>query len=155
MWCRSVRGDKSGSRGQGGSPGDQDGIGIPSRSAPASSHDSLIDALENALRLLNTDAGIVGHEFSVNIALGHVEREIRRWWAKKPKSRFSLLGLEKRGRPPVLARDVKDLRDLRAANPGSDCYEEFKKRTGVGQQQARIRYKAADKKIAKTRRRIL
>jgi hypothetical protein len=102
------------------------------------------------LRELKADGGRVGHEFLVNLALGQVERAIRRWRAKNPKSRFSLLRLERRGRPPLLDGDVEDLRALRAADPDSDGQAKFKKQTGVGKQRARIRYQAAAKRIAKT-----
>jgi hypothetical protein len=147
MWCRSVRDDIPGSRGQSGSSSDQGGLGIPSRSAPAPTREILKATFKNALRELEADKDRVCDELWLNLAFGQVERVIRRWRAENPKSRFSPTRL---GRRPLLERDVELLRALRAANPGSDCRAEFDKAISVGKQQARIRYQVADKKMAET-----
>jgi hypothetical protein len=140
-----VRDDIPGSRRQSGSSSDQDGLGIPSRSARASSRDILIDKLEGAVRELKAAGDRVGHDLLLNLALGQVERAIRRWRAENPSSRYPSFPL---GRPAVLDKDVEDLLALREANPGSDCRAEFEKGTSVGKQRARIRYRDADERIA-------
>lgn len=134
--------DNSSSRGPDGSPRGPDGLGIPSRSAPASSRETLIRHLEFAL-----DAFRNAEEkaWSQNIALMEVEGAIQTWreetWLERPPGPL-------RGRPPVVDRDAQTLLDLRAANPGSDCREIFEKRTGAEKQQARIRYQNANARVA-------
>jgi hypothetical protein len=64
-----VRGDKSGSRGQDGSPSDRDGLGILSRSAPASARDILKDKLECAPGSLKADDDSSLHGLSLNHAI--------------------------------------------------------------------------------------
>ena len=147
MWCRSVRDDNSSSRGQGGSSSDPDGFGIPSRSAPASTSEILLDSLELALREFRADGN--GADFLRNAALGQVERAIKRWRAEDPASR-SLFG--HRGRPPtVLEADVQLLLDLRKAKPGFNCRKDFTDmllRRGFSKHRAGERYRAATAKIA-------
>jgi hypothetical protein len=157
MWCRSVRDDKSGSRGQDGSPSDSDGLGIPSRSAPASPLEILIGklerglheakALEHALREVRADGD--RFELWLNLMLGQVEQATRRWRAESPSSRpqtfFPL------GRPPALDEDVLLLRALRSAKPGLDCRAEFTATLlsrGFSKHWVRTRYRAADGAIA-------
>lgn len=142
MWCRSVADDIPGSRGQGGSPSDQDGLGIPPRSAPASTREILISKLEHALDLFRDDEEKAWWQ---NIALMDVEGAIQTWRAEtRPERPPGPL----RGRPPVVDRDAQTLLDLRAANPGSDCREIFEKRTRAEKQQARIRYQNANALVA-------
>jgi len=145
MWWRSVRDDKSSSRGRSGSCSDQDGLGIPSRSAPASTRDVLTAKVKDLLRELRAGGDRVGDGLLVNLALGQVERAGRRWRAEDPKRRFSPLAL---GRPALLERDVEILLALRAANPGADCRAEFAQAIGARKQRARIRDRDADKRIA-------
>ena len=130
--------DKSGSRGPDGSPCDPDGLGIPSRSAPASSRDLLIRHLKFAL-----DAFTDGEEkgWWLNMALLNVEGAIQAWRAETPLVRPPGPPL---GRPPVIEGDAQILLNLRAANPDSDCRVEFEKWTGANKQRARIRYQNAD-----------
>jgi hypothetical protein len=130
--------DKSGSRGPDGSPCDPDGLGIPSRSAPASSRDLLIRHLKFAL-----DASRDGEKkgWWLNMALLAVEGAIQAWRAETPLVRPPSPPL---GRPPVVEGDAQTLLNLRAANPHSDCRVEFEKWTGASKQRARIRYQDAD-----------
>jgi hypothetical protein len=74
MWCRSVRDDKTGSRGQDGSPSDPDGLGIPSRSAPASPREILIRHLEFALDAFRNDEN---EGWWLNMALHALRARIR------------------------------------------------------------------------------
>jgi hypothetical protein len=143
MWCRSVRDDHSRSSGP-------DGVGVPSRSAPASTREVLIEKLEHALRKLKADDDKTG--FWANLALGQVEQAIQRWRAENPSSRppsyFPL------GRPPVIDGDVELLLDLRKANPQSDGWAEFAgtfDRT-LSKAWVRARYRAADRKIDKMKK---
>ena len=152
MWYRSVRDDNSGSRGPDGSPRDPDGLGIPSRSAPASTREILIDGLERALREAKDDEDWAGHELLVNLALGQVEQAIKRWRAEDPSSRpqtfFPL------GRPTVLEGDVQLLLDLRRARPGSDCRKEFTAALlsrGLTKERARTRYRDANTEVESER----
>jgi hypothetical protein len=134
--------DKSGSRGQGGSPSDLGGLVGPQGSAPASSRENLIRRLEFALDLFRNDEEKAWWQ---NIALMDVEGAIQTWraetWPERPPGPL-------RGRPPVVDRDAQTLLDLRAANPDSDCREIFEKRTGAEKQQARIRYQNANALVA-------
>jgi hypothetical protein len=141
------------SRGQDGSPSDQGGLGIPSRSAPASLREILIDKFERALRELKADGDGLRSDFARNCALGQVEQAIQRWRAESPSSRphafFPL------GRPPVLDEDLPLLRALRKAKPGADCRAEFSAtllRRGFGKHWVGARYRAADRAIAKMER---
>jgi hypothetical protein len=147
MWRGSVRSDIPSSRGQSGSSGDQDGLGIPSRSAPASATDVLIDKLESALRELKADGDRVGHELLQSLALGQAEQAIRRWRAEKPSRSRRIISL---GRPTVLEGDVRLLRALREANPNSDCWVEFSGAIGrgFGKHWVRARYREANRAIA-------
>jgi hypothetical protein len=147
MWCRSVRDNKSGLREQGGGSSDQDGLGIPSRSAPALSRENLRNKLECALREVNTDRDST--ELFLNLALGQLEQAIRRWRAESPSSRPDLF--VPLGRPTVLGEDVRLLRALRKADPSSDCRVEFAKAIGrkIGKRQINARFLAADRAIAK------
>ncbi len=144
MWWRSVPDDVSSSRGQDGSPSDQGGLGIPPRSAPASSspppgsREELISHLEFALRAFKADEN---EGWWLNMALLAVEGGIQAWRAEHPQERPPGPSL---GRPKVLDGDVQTLLAMRAAEPGSDCRAGFKKWTGAGKQQARIRYRDAD-----------
>jgi hypothetical protein len=149
MWWRSVRDDKNGSRGQDGSPSDPDGLGIPSRSAPASTREILIDRLESAVRELKADGDRIGQELLLNLALSAVEQAIQRWRVERPSSRSRGL-FARRGRPSVLDEDVKRLTDLRNARPGSECEEEFVASFGrsLHRQQILVRYRRAHKKIS-------
>jgi hypothetical protein len=134
--------DKSGSRGPDGSPCDPDGLGIPSRSAPATSRETLIRRLGDALIAFRDDEEKAGW---LSMTLTAVEEAIHAWRSANPHvSALSLLP----GRPTVVEGDAQTLLDLRAANPGSDCRREFEKTTGADKQQARKRYKAADARVA-------
>ena len=95
--------DKSGSRGPDGSPCDPDGLGIPSRSAPASSRDTLIHHLEFALVKLRD-----GEEkgWLLNLMLMGVEGAIKTWRAEtEPERRPG----PATGRPPVVEGDAQML----------------------------------------------
>ena len=81
MWCRSVRDDKSGSRGPDGSPSDHDGVGIPSRSAPASTRESLIRHLEFAFDAFRNDEN---EGWWLNMALHALEGGMQAWRAELP-----------------------------------------------------------------------
>jgi hypothetical protein len=138
MWCRSVRDDKTGSRGQDGSPSDPDGLGIPSRSAPASPREILIRHLEFALDAFRNDEN---EGWWLNMALHALEGGMQAWRAETPLERPPGPSL---GRPTVVEGDAQVLLRLRAATPGSDCRTEFEKWTRAGKQRARIRYQDAD-----------
>lgn len=146
-----MRDDKSSSRGPDGSPRDPDGVGIPSRSAPASTSDEkLIDRLERALHALKADGD--DSELWASLALGQVEQAIRRWRAESAARRYPFAPL---GRPQVIVGDVELLLTLRNVNPGSDCQMEFAKTFGgqLTKQRISARYRAADKAISKTNQR--
>jgi hypothetical protein len=143
-----VADDIPSSRGQDGSPSGPDGLGISSRSAPASSRERLIEAIEHALLALKGDTDGLW----LNLALGKVEQAIERWRVERPSSRPRLQHvLARRGRPTVLNEDVERLTDLRNAHPGSDCEAEFVASFGrsLHRQQILIRYRRADEKIIK------
>jgi hypothetical protein len=148
MWFRSVRDEKTGSRGPDGSPRGPDGLGIPSRSALASSrrkrspHKIIIRRLEFALRMFKEGRP----EWRLTSALRSVERDIQSWCAKNPAQKYPWSTPQ--GRPRVLDKDIQTLLRLRAANPDSDCRTEFERTTGVGKQRSRVRYQDADAAIA-------
>jgi hypothetical protein len=143
-----MRDDKSSSRGEDGSPSGPDGLGIPSRSAPASSspppgsREELISHLEFALRAFEDDEN---EGWWLNMALLAVEGGIQAWRAETPLERPPGPPL---GRPKVVDDDAQKLLDLRAAKPGSNCRTDFERWTGAGQQRARIRYQDADARVA-------
>jgi hypothetical protein len=107
----------------------------------------LRNKLECALREVNSDRDST--ELFLNLALGGVERAIRRWRAESPSSRPDLF--VPLGRPTVLGGDVRLLRALRKADPGSDCRVEFAKAIGrkISKRQINARFLAADRAIAK------
>jgi hypothetical protein len=140
--------DDQSSRGQSGGSSGQDDVGIPSRSAPASSREELIGALERALgRFKKRDS----HELFLNLALGGVERAIRRWRAEDRSSRWRSPPV---GRPLVLEGDVELVLALREANPGSDCKAEFAKAIGrkISKHRVRARFREASREIAREER---
>jgi integrase len=130
--------DKLGSRGQSGSSSDQDGLGIPSRSAPASSRDILTDHLGFAFGTFKDNEN---EGWLLNMALQAVEGGAKAWRAETRLERPPGPSL---GRPKVVDKDVQKLLEMRAAEPGSDCRTAFEKWTCAGKQAARIRYQKAD-----------
>jgi len=150
MWCRSVRDDKSGSRGQDGSPSDQGGLGIPPRSAPASSSDEscavLITAIERELELIKFwNAPWMTHD-----AIQRISKAGQKWLDDHQELQF----LPGPGRPSLKDDDTEVLLDLRAANPGSDCWKEFCLKIGahLTVRQQRRRYNRACENIARKAR---
>jgi hypothetical protein len=147
-----MRDDKSGSRGPDGSPRGPDGLGIRSRSAPASASEILIEKLERALRELRAGGDGPWPNLLRNLAFGQVEQAIQRWRAENPSSRpptfFPL------GRPAVIDRDVELLLDLCKANPRSDGWAEFAGTFDRTKSKGwiRARYRAASRKIAKMKK---
>jgi hypothetical protein len=133
-----MRDDKSGSRGPDGSPSGHDGVGIPSRPAPASTRESLIRHLEFAFDAFRNDEN---EGWWLNMALHALEGGMQAWRAETPLERPPGPSL---GRPTVVEGDTQTLLNLRAANPYSDCRAQFEKWTGAGKQRARIRYQEAD-----------
>jgi hypothetical protein len=134
--------DKSGSRAPDGSPCDPDGLGIPSRSTPASTRETLIRRLGDALIAFRDDEEKAGW---LNMTLTAVEEAIQAWRSANPHvSALSRLP----GRPTVVEGDAETLLNLRAANPDSDCRRDFETLTGVEKQQARIRYQNANALVA-------
>ena len=151
MWCRSVRDDKSGSRGQSGSSSDQDGLGIPSRSAPASTPDesraTLIAAIESELNSIK----FWNAPWATHGAIQGIFKAAHKWLDDHPEAQ-SLPGP---GRPSKYGRDVRILSDLRAANANSDCWREFCRKIGphLSARQHRFRYNRADRRIAQNQAR--
>jgi hypothetical protein len=139
-----VRDDKTGSRGQDGSPSDPDGLGIPSRSAPASSRDAaLIGAIERELKLIKFwNAPWMTHD-----AIRRIFKAGQKWLDDQQESQF----LPSSGRPSFEDYDEQVLLDLRAANPGSDCWKEFGREIGprLGVPQQRRRYNRACRNIVR------
>jgi hypothetical protein len=142
-----VHDDKTGSRGQSGSSSDQDGLGIPSRSAPASIPDessaTLIAAIERELDLIKFwNAPLMTHD-----AIRTIFKAGQKWLDGPRGSQF----LPSPGRPSLEDRDAQVLLDLRAANPGSDCWREFCLKIGahLGVKQQRRRYNRACRNIAR------
>jgi hypothetical protein len=146
MWCRSVRDDKTGSRGQSGSSSDQDGLGIPSRSAPASTPDesseTLIAAIERELDLIK----FWNEPWMTHDAIQRISKAGQKWLDDHQELQF----LPGPGRPSLEDRDAEVLLDLRAATPGSDCWKEFCLKIGahLGVKQQRRRYNRACRNIA-------
>ena len=141
MWWRFVGDDKSGSRGQGGSPSDPGGPVGPQGSAPASSREGLMRHLEFALDAFRNNEN---EGWWLNMALLAVEGGSQAWRAEHPSERPPGPSL---GRPKVVDGDVQTLLEMRAAKPGSDCRAEFEKWTDAGKQRARIRYQDADAEV--------
>jgi hypothetical protein len=143
MWFPSVQDDIPSSRRPGGSPSDPGGLGIPPRSASASSREetALIAAIERELDLIKFwNAPWMTHD-----AIQRISKVSQKWLDANPDF------LPGPGRPSLDDNDEQVLLDLRAANPGSDCWRGFCLKIGIhlGVKQQRRRYNRACEKIAR------